>query len=166
MLTPDQQRLLAAVQNGFPLSERPFQEIGLQLGLSEETVLQGLRELLADGVIQRTGIVVHHHALGYRANAMVVWDLPDARVRATGEKICAFDFVSLCYVRRRAQPEWPYNFYCMIHGQRREETLARAEMLTASCGLEGIPRQILFSRRRFKQCGARYFPADPLQKTA
>ena len=43
----------------------------------------------------RFGLVVRHHELGYRANAMVVWDVPDAEVRAAGSRLAALDFVVL-----------------------------------------------------------------------
>lgn len=161
MLNEPEKRLIAAIQNGFPLCSRPFQAIGQTLGIPEAEVLAGLKELQARGVIKRVGIVVHHHALGYQANAMVVWDLPNAVVQAVAAHIHTFDFVSLCYVRRRCGVEWPYNFYCMIHGQKREETLQHAEQLTDACGLTPFSRQILFSRRRFKQYGARYFNPNP-----
>ena len=55
-----------------------------QLGLSERTVLERLRYWLEQGVIKRLGVIVRHRALGYRANAMVVWDIPDAEVSAVG----------------------------------------------------------------------------------
>ncbi|MEO5340029.1 MAG: hypothetical protein H7837_05845 [Magnetococcus sp. MYC-9] len=166
MLNEQQQRLLAAVQQGFPLTSRPFHEIGLRIGLSEEETLEGLRELQERGIIKRIGVVVHHRELGYRANAMVVWDLPDETVRMAEQQIRRFDFVSLCYLRRRSLPEWPYNFYCMIHGQRREETLQRAERITRDCGLAPFARQVLFSRHRFKQCGAHYFNSPSFTERA
>lgn len=149
-------RVVEAVQEGFPLVERPFLELGRRVGLSEEGVIQVLADLRARGVIRRMGVVVRHHELGYHANAMVVWDLPEGLVREVGQRLATFDFVSLCYQRRRALPEWPFNLYCMIHGQEREVVLRQVELLTLACGLESYPRRVLFSVRRFKQCGARY----------
>jgi siroheme decarboxylase len=57
-------------------------------------------------------------------------------------------------------PHWPYNLYCMIHGARRDEAAARIAGLAARCGLEERPGAVLFSRRCFKQCGARYVEED------
>jgi len=48
-----------------------------------------------------------------------------------------------------------------VHGRSREETLALLHTAIASAGLSGYPRQVLFSRRRFKQQGARYFRTLP-----
>lgn len=157
MLNDDDQRVIAAVQCGFPLVSRPFQELGQTIGWDEERLLERLRDLRDQGIIKRVGVVVHHHELGFAANAMVVWDIPDETVRQIGERIRSFDFVSLCYLRQRCLPDWPYNLYCMIHGRERDETQERADRLTAECGLAHYPRAVLFSRRRFKQCGAKYF---------
>ena len=44
----------------------------------------------------------------------------------------------------------------MIHGKDREGVQARLEEIIRAAGLEGIPYQVLFSKRRFKQRGARY----------
>jgi len=67
-----------------------------------------------------------------------------------------FEFVTLCYRRPRRLPDWPYNLFTMIHGRDRDEVLANIDRLVRECGLEDIPRDVLFSRRRFKQRGAIY----------
>ena len=64
--------------------------------------------------------------------------------------------MTLCYRRQRALPAWPYNLYCKIHGKQRDEVQARRQALAERMGLDRHPHQILFSRRCFKQCGARY----------
>jgi len=148
--------LLAAVAEGLPLVQRPYAAIGARLGLSEDAVLAGLGRLVADGVISRLGIVVRHHELGWRANAMTVWDVPDERVPAAGACLRELPFVTLCYRRPRHPPGWPYNLFCMIHGRDRETVLAQVEAATGEAGLGGLARDVLFSLRRFKQRGARY----------
>jgi siroheme decarboxylase len=151
-------RLIAAVQDGLPLVERPFAEVGRRVGLGEDDVIAGLGRLLAEGVIKRLGVVVRHHELGYRANAMVVWDVPDDRVAETGRRLAALPFVTLCYRRPRRLPVWPYNLFCMIHGRDRGAVAALIRRATAEARLERLPHTVLFSRRRFKQRGARYAP--------
>ena len=71
---PDR-RLIAAIQDGLPLAPRPYAAIGERIGIREAEVIAGLRRLIDDGVIKRFGVIVRHRALGYRANAMVVWDV-------------------------------------------------------------------------------------------
>ncbi|HLF23253.1 MAG TPA: AsnC family transcriptional regulator [Burkholderiales bacterium] len=152
--------LFAALQDGLPLVSRPHQAIADRLGLTEDEVLRRLRRLLAAGVVKRMGLIVRHHELGYGANAMVVWDVPDEQVGDVGRRLAAFKFVTLCYRRARSLPRWRYNLYCMIHGRDRETVERRIEALSRVAEMHGYPRTTLFSRRRFKQCGARYVTAS------
>ena len=158
-------RLLAAIEAGLPLSPAPFAEIGARVGLSEADVIARLKVLCDGGIIKRFGVVVRHRELGYVANAMVVWDVPDAEIAEIGSRMAKFDFVTLCYQRPRRLPDWPYNLFCMVHGRERDHVLEQVEMLARKCGLENTPRDALFSKRRFKQRGAHYFGAHSAQTT-
>jgi siroheme decarboxylase len=160
MINDCEHNLLAAIQNGFPLTSQPFREIGEELGCSEDSVIATLTDLCNRGVIKRIGVIVRHRELGFKANAMVVWDIPDHAVGEMGKQIGQFDFVTLCYRRRRSPPEWPYNLYCMIHGRERGQVLENIATLENACGLDHSAKQVLFSRRRFKQQGARYFQTE------
>ncbi len=152
----DESRVIAAIQSGLPLVARPYATVGESLGMAEAVVIGCLQSLARHGVIKRMGVVVRHHELGYRANAMVVWDIPDEEVSSLGHCLGKLEFVTLCYRRPRRLPVWRYNLFCMIHGHDREEVLARVEEMRQGCGLQHIASEVLFSTRRFKQCGARY----------
>lgn len=154
-------RLLAAIQGGLPLVARPYAELGARLDLGEAEVVARLQQLRTRGVIRRFGVVVRHHEVGYGANAMVVWDVPDELVRELGHCLAEFDFITLCYRRPRHLPQWRFNLYCMIHGKTREDVLSNLEWMVNRCGLQGLPHETLFSRRRFKQRGAAYFVEPP-----
>jgi DNA-binding Lrp family transcriptional regulator len=149
-------RLLGALADGLPLIERPYAALGDRAGLSEAEVCRRLARLREQDLIARLGVVVRHRELGYGANAMVVWDVPDEQARAFGRRLAGFPFVSLCYRRARSLPEWPYNLYCMIHARSREAALAQVGEVVEACLWHEVPREVLFSTRRFKQCGARY----------
>lgn len=160
-LSEREDTLVSVLQDGLPLTRRPYAEIGRRIGASEDEILEGIGALLQQGVIKRLGVVVHHRALGFTANAMVVWDVPDASVDAAGEWLGAQDRVTLCYRRPRRPPRWPYNLFCMIHGRSRGEVRTRIKELRSDARLARIPYTILFSTRCFKQRGARYRPASP-----
>jgi len=159
-LEPIDQRLIAGLAEGLALVPRPYAALGRSIGLSESETIARLGNLIGQGVIQRLGVIVRHHELGYRANAMVVWDVADAAVAMAGRSLAGLPFVSLCYQRPRRPPEWSYNLFCMIHGRVRVEVEALIERATDQAGLGSCPRAVLFSRRRFKQQGARY-PGGP-----
>ncbi len=154
-------QLIAAIQDGLPLHPLPYAEVGACIGMGEGEVLERLRILQENGVIKRMGVIVRHHELGYRANAMVVWDVPDEQVSSLGRCLGGFDFVTLCYRRPRRLPDWPYNLFCMLHGRDREVVLDNVAFLVERCGLQHLSYKVLFSRRRYKQRGACYLaPAE------
>lgn len=149
-------RLIAAVQGGLPIATRPYAAIAEQLALSEQEVLARLARLKAQGLIKRWGVVVKHRQLGYRANAMIVLNVPDERVAEIGALLSRQACINLCYQRPRQGEVWPYNLYCMIHGKSRETVLRQWAELLAVCELGAYAFEVLFSRRCFKQRGALY----------
>ena len=158
--------LICAIQRGLPLVPRPYAAIADRLEMPESEVIERLSRLVEAGTIKRFGVVVRHQELGYRANAMVVWDVPDAEIGEAGRRLAGLPFVSLCYRRPRHLPDWPYNLFCMIHGRDRGAVEALVEDATAAADLSGRPRDLLFSRKRFKQRGARYAPSAPKLRKA
>ena len=148
--------LIDAIQDGLPLVARPYRQIAERLGWSEQKVINQLQKMLESGVIKRLGVVVRHHELGYRANAMVVWEVPESDVDQLGYQLGRQDCVTLCYQRPRRLPEWPFNLFCMVHGKDRDDVLACVDRMVEGLGLENIHKSVLFSGRRFKQRGARY----------
>lgn len=158
MLEPDplDLELVRVIQGGLPLVTHPYASIAGELGITEAEVIRRLERLLETGDIRRLGVVVRHRELGYRANAMVVWDVPDERVSEIGRLLGRQSCVTLCYRRPRRPGRWPYNLFCMIHGRDREGVLRNLDQLVDSCNLGWIERDVLFSLRQFKQRGAKY----------
>lgn len=148
--------LIEAIGQGLPMVSRPYEEIARQIGSTEPRVIEGIQRIIQRGDIKRFGVVVRHRELGYRANAMVVWNIPDERIETIGHCIGQYDFVTLCYRRPRRLPDWPYNLFSMIHGQDRADVCKQVDLVVEKCELQNIPHQILFSDRCFKQRGANY----------
>lgn len=150
-------RLLEA---GLPLAARPYQVLAEQLGARESQVLEQMRHWQQAGLFRRVGLVLKHRALGYRANAMLVLDIPDEQVEAVGQRLARAAGVNLCYQRPRRLPHWRYNLFCMVHGREREQVCQLIAALLAEQGLSEVPHRLLFSTRAFKQCGGRYAPRE------
>ena len=148
--------VLERLQDGLPLTSRPYEAIGRSVGMSEAEVIARIAHMIEAGSIRRFGVIVRHRQLGYHANGMVVWDVPDDSVRRAGRCLASLPFVTLCYRRPRRLPDWPYNLFCMIHGKDRDTVRSQADEAAIACDLAGVPREILFSGRCFKQRGGRY----------
>lgn len=154
------QQLIAIIQHGFEFINKPFARIAAQLGVSEQAVLDRLAQLKEEGTIKRMGVIVRHRELGFKANAMVVWDIPDHRVDEIAQRIASFDCVTLCYQRPRRMPDWSYNLFSMIHGKNRTFVLERLADIVDVLDLQKIKHEPLFSTRQFKQRGAHYFKSN------
>ena len=162
----DERQLISVLQKGLPLVTHPYSEIAKQINSSEDEVINYIQLMQNKGDIKRFGLVVRHRELGYKSNAMVVWDIPEERVDALGECFGQFDFVTLSYRRPRNLPDWPYNLFCMIHGQDKTDVESNLSLMIKSCEVEDINHELLFSTRCFKQRGAIYITSDKPKKVA
>lgn len=148
--------LRGAIEKGLPMHLSPYQVIAEQLALTEQQILMQIALWQAEGLIRRFGLVVKHRKLGYNANAMVVWNIPNDDTDGVALKLAKCEPVSLCYQRPRRLPDWPYNLFCMIHGTDRALVLQQIKQITEQLGLESIKKDVLFSFKAYKQHGARY----------
>lgn len=148
-------RIIQATQEGLPLVPQPYHQVAEQLGVSAEEVMERMVRMLQEGIIRRIGAVPNHYALGYQANGMTVWDVPDERIDELGAAVGALDFVSHCYQRPRYLPEWPYNFFAMVHGRDRAEVEEKTRRIAALLGDACRVHEILYSTRILKKTGLR-----------
>lgn len=148
-------RIVVATQAGLPLVARPYDAVAAELGLTAEEVMARMQRMLARGIIRRIGAVPNHYRLGFKANGMSVWNVPDQRVAALGARIGALDFVSHCYERPRHLPLWPYNLFAMVHGRSRDEVQGKVEQIAALLGGDDRGHQVLFSSAILKKTGLR-----------
>jgi DNA-binding Lrp family transcriptional regulator len=148
-------RIIVATQAGLPLVAKPYEAIAGRLGVSAELVMARMRAMLARGIVRRIGAVPNHYALGYTANGMSVWDVPDAEIARLGRLVGALDFVSHCYHRPRHLPEWPYNLFAMVHGRNRDEVNDKVRRIAALLGEHNRSYTVLYSARILKKTGLR-----------
>ena len=150
-----ERRLIIATQAGLPLVPRPYDLLAEQLGVSAGLVKARLAAMLESGRIRRIGAVPNHYAIGYTANGMSVWDVDDAHIARLGETIGKLDFVTHCYERPRALPDWPYNLFAMVHAGDRATVLARIDEIATLLGPACRARDVLFSTAILKKTGLR-----------
>lgn len=147
--------IVRATQGGLPLVSNPYQSVARELGMTEGEVIERLKTMLADGRIRRIGVVPNHYALGYRANAMSVWDVADEALEALGPQVGALPFVSHCYRRPRRLPAWPYNLFAMVHGRTRDDTAEKIEAIRKVLAASLRASDVLYSTRILKKTGMR-----------
>lgn len=147
--------IIEATQAGLPLVPEPYRAVAEQVGAEPAEVMARMKRMLEAGIIRRIGAVPNHYRLGFRANGMSVWDIPDEHLREVGREIGGLGAVSHCYARPRRLPEWPYNLFAMLHGRVREEVLAEAARIAELLGDRVRRYDILFSTELLKKTGFR-----------
>ena len=148
-------RIVQATQAGLPLTPQPYAEIAAVLDLAESEVIDRIAAMQERGIIRRIAIAPHHYALGMTANGMSVWDVDDDRVSELGAKVGVLPYVTHCYQRPRALPQWPYNLFAMLHGSGRDEVEAKRREVALLLGDACRGSDILYSTRILKKTGLR-----------
>jgi len=110
--------------------------------------------MLANGMMRRLGAALRHQKLGYTANAMVVWDVPEEQAADIGRQLAGLAEVTHCYQRPR-QPGWPYNLFTVIHGQTRDQCEQLAASMAARVGVSDY--LLLYSSTELKKSSMQYF---------
>jgi DNA-binding Lrp family transcriptional regulator len=147
--------LIRATQSGLPLCPAPYQALADTLACTESEILQTFTTMHASGLLRRIAAVPNHYAIGWRANAMTVWNVDDAQVDALGAAIGALPFVSHCYRRPRRLPQWPYNLFAMVHARQRADALPQIEQIARALGAACRGHDVLWSTRLLKKTGLR-----------
>jgi DNA-binding Lrp family transcriptional regulator len=159
-LSPQQALALRRhLEGGLPLVARPYQALGERINADENQVLEQMHQWSEQGLFRRIGLVLHHRALGFTANAMLVLDVPDSLIDEVGLRLGRAPGINLCYQRPRRLPQWRYNLFCMVHGRQRDQVEAQIQALLEEHLLSDLPHQLLFSTQVFKQCGGRFAPS-------
>lgn len=142
--------ILRALQDGIPIEKEPFKKVAEQLKISQAEVINRIAGLIQSGKIKRIAASLSHRSIGYRANAMVVWNVPNERVEEVGRKMASFKEVSHCYLRPRRK-HWRYNIFIMIHGRSKKACLEIVEKIARETKIEDY--EVLFSVRELKKTG-------------
>lgn len=154
MLNEIDKKIVRAMQGDFPIVAEPYKQIAAEVGISEDELLQRLQKMKEMGAIRKMGAVLKHREIGFAANVLCVWVVPEERMDEVAKNMCSHMAVTHCY-DRNTMPDWPYNFYTMIHGSSREECEKIAEQLAKENNLS--QRHMLFTGKEWKKTSMKYF---------
>jgi len=117
------------LQDGLPLSERPYAEVAAELGLEEAELLARLEDLLARRVLTRFGPLYDAERLG-GAFSLVAMAVPEARFDEVAELVNAYPQVAHNYRR-----EHELNMWFVLATERPEEIARLNAEIAARTGL-------------------------------
>jgi len=155
--TDDDKKYVRELQKDLDIIDRPFQKSAQILGITEEELFEKIRYYENIAVIRRFAAILRHRDVGFVANGMIVWKVPEERIDEVGAKLGAFPQVSHCY-QRPSYPDWPYNVFSMIHCKSHDEAGDVAKIIQEQIAVNDYT--ILFSEREFKKTRVQYFVED------
>jgi len=134
-------RIINSLQDGFPLSSRPYAEVAKALGLEEGVLLQRLQVLLADNVLTRFGPLFNAEAMG-GGLTLAAMKVPESRFEAVAAIVNSFPEVAHNYAREHA-----LNMWFVVATERPEEVQEVLEAIADGTGLEvfDMPKSEEFS---------------------
>lgn len=99
-----EQQLLNDFQHDFPLTPRPYAELGKQLGISEDKVITLLKELQSVGAISRVGPVFMPNRVG--VSTLAAMAVPAQELETVAAIINEYPEVNHNYEREHAFNLW------------------------------------------------------------
>ena len=97
-------RLLNDFQQGFPLSTRPYADLGTRLGIGEAEVLARLSRLSAVGAVSRVGAVLRPKRVG--VSTLAAMAVPPGRLETVAELVSSYPEVNHNYEREHRVNLW------------------------------------------------------------
>jgi DNA-binding Lrp family transcriptional regulator len=152
--TEQDKDFIRELQKDMEIIDEPFVKAANNLGITETELFEKMKQYEDIGVMRRFAAILRHRQIGFTANGMIVWKVPEDRISEVGAKLGAFPQVSHCY-ERPTYSDWPYNVFSMIHCKTHDEANDMAKTIKNQIQVDDY--RILFSSREFKKTRVEYF---------
>jgi len=145
--------IIRFIQGDIPVEPRPFASLANRLNLSEEEIVEQVRDLQDQGMIRRFAAILRHYNAGFNVNAMVAWKVTLEDADRVGKIMAGFDEVSHCYLRDVPE-EFGYNLFSMIHTRSNKQIDTILEELSSCTGISDYI--VIKSVRELKKASMEY----------
>ena len=152
--TEEDKDFIRELQKDMEIIDEPFVNAAKNLGITEDELFSKMKHYESMGVLRRFAAILRHRQVGFTANGMIVWKVPEDRITSVGETLGSFPQVSHCY-ERPTYDDWPYNVFSMIHCKTHDEAYDVAKTIQDQINVDEY--KILFSSREFKKTRVEYF---------
>ncbi|MDD1677723.1 MAG: Lrp/AsnC family transcriptional regulator [Methanomicrobiales archaeon] len=137
--------LLDRMQNGIPLTEKVWDSIGGEVGITGSEVLQRIRRLRAAHILRGIGPVIEPGEVGLGASSLIALRVAPERIQTVAAIINAYEEVSHNYQR-----DHTYNLWFTLTASSPQELTRVREEICRRAGLEREDVLDLPRRKRFK----------------
>jgi len=154
LFTGQEKEIVRILDKNMPRVGNPYEVIAAEVGIMRDELLLKLNHWKESGIIRRMAMIVYHHKLGFKANAMCVWHVDESGVDEAGRMLASSPAVTHCY-RRPYTEIFPYDLYAMIHDK--SWTAVHRLFLDISDKTGLVNGRFLCSTKEFKKTSMSYF---------
>ncbi|MBI5869930.1 MAG: Lrp/AsnC family transcriptional regulator [Actinobacteria bacterium] len=134
-------KIVTLIQAGFPVSARPYAEIGEKVGISEDEVILRIKGIKESGEIRRMGASFDSRKLGYSSTLCAV-HVPSEKLEEAVEVVNSYLNVTHNYERNHHYNMW---FTCIAPNRERiSEILSEMEVRAGIGPIINLPAERLF----------------------
>lgn len=133
--------ILNEIQSDFPISPRPYQDLGERLNLAEEEVISRVQRLKEAGIIRRIGGNFHSHRLNF-TSTLCAARVPAEHVERFVAAVNRYPGVTHNYLRNH-----PYNVWFTFIAEDMdliEQALAEISAATGGVEILNLPAKKMF----------------------
>lgn len=152
-LTMLERKLIAVVQEEFPLADAPYGKIAEALGTSEAWVLKQLHFFQKKGLLRKIAVMP---ALRVKkeAGTLLLWNVSEEKIEQAAAVISGFPEIGFC-AKRVSCEALPYNLHVLAEGIAEEKVPALTDKMERGIGM--WPRQTLLRVKEEKRAKFNFF---------
>ena len=125
-------KILNEIQSDFPLTSRPYREVGRRLNLPETEVIERVKRLKEEGIIRRIGGNFHSYRLNF-TSTLCAAKVPEQEIERFVRVVNRYPGVTHNYLRSNA-----YNIWFTFIGQDMHEIEGALKEISRETGVRDI----------------------------
>ncbi|WP_456406850.1 Lrp/AsnC family transcriptional regulator [Thiolapillus sp.] len=129
--------IINTLQHGFPICQRPYEKVALELGISEEALIQRLQAMLEDKRLSRFGPMYHAERMG-GGLSLCAMAVPESDFQRVTEQVNSFPEVAHNYARDHELNMW---FVLATETPERIHTVLQEIETATGCKVYNMPKQ-------------------------
>jgi len=133
-------KILNSIQLDFPLVHRPFEELGISMGIKGEEIISRIKRLQKEGAIRRIGPIISTKKTG-GVSTLVAMKVPPEKVDEVAGLINKYEEVSHNYLRPSNFNMW---FTLSVESEERLDEILKELTDKTGCELRNLPTKRLF----------------------
>ncbi|MHB1545540.1 MAG: siroheme decarboxylase subunit alpha [bacterium] len=154
-ITDFEKLCIRELQKDLEITSEPFKNMSANLGISQEKLLENIKNFISDKKMRRFACVLYHQKAGFSYNIMGIWKSKQEDAEKNGKIMSSLKEVSHCYQRPVYPGRWEYNIFTMTHSKSKEDALSVMERISSLTGIND--RDSLESIKEFKKVRVQYY---------